>query len=106
MLSKKYRLSTERYNTVWKHCVVLRSPHLLVRVLKNTQSFFCAVTAGKKIVSTAVQRNTLRRKVYACVEMILREYPHITGEYVIVVTQQPLPRSTTLCDEIRGLLLH
>lgn len=104
MISKKHRLSKEQFNAVYSRGVVLRSKHFLIRALFDTNDVRFAVAVGKKTEKTATGRNTLRRKVFACLSSCVRDKKISHGAFVVSVLAPKLPAHTKMCDEISGMM--
>lgn len=63
MFSKKQRLNTEEFNTVFKQGKGLRSPFFVFKYKKSGLPYpRFAVAVSKKIAKTAVQRHLLKRR--------------------------------------------
>jgi len=103
MISKKHRLTTQRFDAVFANGVVFRSKHFLMRALVGSPTPAFAVVVGKKITKTAVRRNTLRRKVFRCLLKCLQEKKELRGEYIFFLRTDNIP-TEELCDEIHRAL--
>lgn len=92
MISSQQRLGARDVQAVLKHGVFLRGQSCTVRYLPATK-FACAVVVSKKVHKKAVDRNTLRRKVYRALSPLLAQtVPQV--EVVIMPTQAMVPYTT------------
>lgn len=103
MISKKHRLTTQRFDAVFSRGVVFRSKHLLVRTLPDSPTPAFAAVVGKKIAKTAVRRNTLRRKIFQCISRYIQDKKNIHGEHIFFLRTTEVS-ADELCDEIHRAL--
>lgn len=103
MISKKHRLTTQRFDAVFSRGVVFRSKNFLIRALPDSPTPAFAVVVGKKIAKTAVQRNTFRRKVFQCLLRYVQEKKDAHGEYIFFLRSADIS-ADELCDEIHRAL--
>jgi ribonuclease P protein component len=74
MLAKQHRLSAKEMRHVLRHGAFLAHKHVCVRYLPaDTQKY--GVVVSKKGGITAVQRNSVRRKVYGLLKDIKHTHP-------------------------------
>ncbi len=71
MLKKKERLTRKEFDRFFSIGKRLHSPYLQLIYAEN-DTFHGAVVVGKKVAKKAVDRNTLRRRLYAQVYRDLR----------------------------------
>lgn len=65
MLAKRNRLSAAGVQAVRTCGRVYKSPHFVVRIEKDPEEAGVAVVVSRKIAPKAVNRNRLRRRLYA-----------------------------------------
>jgi ribonuclease P protein component len=74
MLPKKKRLSREAFNTIFTKGHRSHSPFLQI-ITSKTDTFHGSVVVGKKVYQKAVDRNKLRRQLYALLYHFSKQAP-------------------------------
>ncbi len=69
MLPKSQRLRTSDFKE-FRGSSVFHTPHFLLRVKKGAASFRAAAVVSAAVAKKAVERNLLRRRVYAILERL------------------------------------
>lgn len=85
MLKRKERLTRAEFDTVFVAGKRVHSPLLQVIVAPST-SFHGAVVVGKKVYKKAVDRNKLRRQLYALVYQFSKNN-NVTTKTFITITK-------------------
>lgn len=103
MLRKANRLNRAQFNDVFTSGKRYHSPFVQIIVDKNTP-FHGAVVVGKKVYKKAVDRNTLRRRLYGA---LYRYYKttKVSGTYIIIA--KPATKKATrkeILDDIEKVL--
>lgn len=83
MFKKTERLTKLEFNSVFKSGRRFNSAHLTVVYSPDT-SLHASVVVGKKVARQAVRRNTLRRRIYARLRLILKANS-VTGVYIVIL---------------------
>ena len=105
MLSRSQRLSGEQLDAVMEKGRATHSSLFWMRTLKYEGLTKVAAIAPQKIAKTAVQRNSLRRKMY---ESIKPFFGSITPNHLIVVcAKEPVKKSVfkDLAKEMREIFV-
>jgi len=85
MLSKSARLSRAEFS------VVFTRPEKRVHISEcsiyyaSSPTFKASVVVGKKVAKLAVQRNRLRREVYAQIQTALQNDTALHGQYIFIL---------------------
>lgn len=86
MISRKHRFhGYGSFSYVYQHGQTVRGPLFAIKSVRNQKrdSYRAAVVVGRKVNSSAVKRNRIRRRLYA----ILRELaPQLPEAHDIVIT--------------------
>ena len=83
MLAKKNRLTTKKFQEVFKKGEVIHTPLFMGRKMFSVdKNSHFAVVVSKKIARRAVDRNKMRRRVYAEIENIL---PNISPPIQMII---------------------
>jgi len=104
MLKKKQRLTKKMFDHVFSTGVRKHSPTIqLIHV--PGEIFYGAAVVGKKVHKKAVDRNKLRRRMYAALYRVYKE-ESLTGTYILVA-KSPIKEVSTkdLIDELKQVLL-
>jgi ribonuclease P protein component len=72
MLPKRQRMRKEQFSRVLLKGVAYHTPHFLLRTIPASTAGF-AVSVSKKVAAQAVDRNRVRRRVYATLAGIIPE---------------------------------
>lgn len=85
MLAKAHRLSRPEFSKVFAY--PQKRLHFPLYSLYQVQSpdFKASVVVGKKVAKLAVQRNHLRRRVYAALQQYFRTTPKQSGTWIIII---------------------
>jgi len=85
MLAKKFRLKAKEFSCVWEKGKAFSSPYFLFKILPNDLPYcrFSAV-APRRLFPRAVQRNRMRRQIYALAAPYVSSAP---GKDIIVVAR-------------------
>lgn len=76
MLPKKRRVTTEQFKNILTKSTVHHSAHLSLRITKDmAQLSRFSVVVSKKVARSAVERNSLKRKVYTTLEGLMVHVP-------------------------------
>jgi ribonuclease P protein component len=107
MLKKAHKLSRTQFTEYFRigkrhhfeHLTIIHSP---------AKTFLCTVVVGKKVAKSAVKRNTIKRRVFARLFLIQKEYTP-TGVFIIIIKPSFHSLSRAAADEffhksIAGLL--
>ena len=82
MLAKKQRLTKKEFDRVFAQGKRSHSPTLQLIYLPDS-NFRAAVVCGKKVFPKAVDRNLLRRRMYALLAQYHKHH-NITGAYIVI----------------------
>jgi ribonuclease P protein component len=82
MLKKHQRLTRSEFETYFKQGKRFHSEHLTLIYLPHS-SFHAAVVVGKKVSKKAVERNHIRRRVYAL--LYTKKQAHATGIIIALI---------------------
>jgi len=100
MLKASARLSREEFMKAFKGARRVRFPGIQV-LYSPDSSFKVSAVVSKKIASTAVRRNYMRRSVYAAARDWYTSAPHATGTYIFVLQSDAKSISiSTLRDSV------
>lgn len=103
MLSKKERLSRAEFDTVFARGKRIHSPSIQL-ICSPSATFHGSVVVGKKVYKKAVDRNKLRRRLYA----VLYQFSKTTLEpmtYIVVTKPASSGASrTVLAQELHASL--
>lgn len=102
MLTKKKRLTRIQFDSAFSKGRRIHSPLLQV-IVAQSHSFHGAVVVGKKVYKKAVDRNTLRRQLYAIVYQFSKSN-NVTTKTFITITKPAITKATK--QEIRSELEH
>jgi ribonuclease P protein component len=83
MLKKNNRLSRTEFSKYFKTGKRFHFDELTV-VYSPAPTFLCAVVVSKKVSKGAVRRNTLKRRVYARLSKIQKEYVTM-GVFIVIL---------------------
>jgi ribonuclease P protein component len=100
MLKKKERLTRAEFDTAFAAGKRVHSPLLQV-IVAPSPSFHGAVVVGKKVYKKAVDRNKLRRQLYATVYLFSKKEGVVTKTF-ITITKPAIINATP--TEIRAAL--
>jgi ribonuclease P protein component len=103
MLAKKHRLNAHAVREVLARGSIKRTATFVTRVLPSP-AFQCAVVVSKKIAKTAVERNRIRRVVYAKIASNKPWNAHTVHAYVLTVRSSTLPSGEALAAELAQVL--
>lgn len=92
MLNKKQRLERASFDRCFLNGKKQHSPHLTL-VYMPEDVFKAAVVVGKKVYKRAVDRNRLRRQLYAELAEQQKQSPR-TGFYIVMV--KPAAKNTSV----------
>ncbi len=101
MLAKKNRLNREAFNKVFSHGKRFHGETMQL-IVAPSPTFHGSVVVGKKVFSHAVQRNKLRRRIYAQLAAHQNE-----SAYTCIVIVKPTIKTLPVAkikEEIVGLL--
>ena len=104
MLKKTQRLTTRQFNEVMAKGKIVRSPLFLLRILDqagppNDPGSRVSAVAPTKVAKKAVERNRIRRRVYAAVRPILPLMKE--GVRVLILAKTVPAASADLTAELR-----
>jgi ribonuclease P protein component len=105
MLPKKQRLTSAEVTSVASAGKVIRTESFFVKYLPFSR-FACSVVVSKKTVRLAVNRNKLRRQVYAVITDTTRKDRFRLAGYVLTLKKVPLPEKTLLRKEIEKIFSY
>ncbi len=92
MLSKKERLTRTLFNRSFSVGKRTHTPHVQL-IVSKTEAFHGSVVVSKKVYKKAVDRNKLRRQLYAQLYQFNKAYP-TTNTYILItkpsITNVPL----------------
>ena len=94
MLKKQQRLTKKEFDTYFKSGKRSHSP-LMQLIYAPDSSFHGAAVAGKKVSKKAVERNTIRRRMYAALYALSKE-EQLAGVYIMIA--KPEARSASYSD--------
>lgn len=83
MFKKTERLTKPEFEAFFKSGKRFNFSHLTI-VYSHSPSIHASVVAGKKVAKQAVRRNTLRRRIYARLRLMLKANS-VTGVYIVLV---------------------
>jgi ribonuclease P protein component len=101
MLQRSQRLSVEQFNVVMAKGKISQSPFFSIRFMKCKGPTKISAVAGQKIFKKAVERTTLRRKIY---EVVRNMYPLLVPEsHIAVFAKQSLDSldHQTMAEELK-----
>ena len=104
MFKKTQRLNRTAFTNYFKIGRRFHSDNFTL-IYSPTPFFAAAVVVGKKVHKQAVDRNTLRRRVYAAVRMYMDDTINAKGMYIII--SKPTAKNLTrlaIAPEISSLL--
>ena len=101
MLKRRERLSRREFDTLYKKGHRIHGDHFLY-IVSSDSAMKCGVSVSKKVHKHAVDRHTLRRRVYAVLE---EHRTHLSKKHIIVVVH-PSARSLTRADLRKELSAH
>ena len=92
MLKKKERLKRKEFDEVFARGKRLHSP-IVQLIYAPSDTFHGAAVVGKKVYKKAVDRNSLRRRLYGLLYTVLRPASPL-GTYILIAKPQiaQLPR--------------
>lgn len=103
MLPKKERLTKVAFDRSFSLGKRYHSPHFQLIVTSSTQ-FHGAVVVGKKVYKRAVDRNRLRRQLYATVYRWHKAHPLYSNTYLVITKPSAKTASAaTLRAELQTL---
>lgn len=92
MVKKGHRLSRKEFNEIFRAGRAFNFPHFVVKYKSSKLPYSRAgISCGLKVSKKAVQRNTLRRKLYEVVRSQQEFVPR--GDYIIIVRPSALTLS-------------
>lgn len=104
MLSKGQRLNRTEFTTARKQGVTIHHTlfSLFIGNSPDTKSHF-SIVVSSKVAKTAVSRNTIRRRVYTCLEKVALPAP----KSYIVYAKGPIVGAKTdlICDSLTSLII-
>ncbi|OGG88909.1 ribonuclease P protein component [Candidatus Kaiserbacteria bacterium RIFOXYD1_FULL_42_15] len=83
MFKKSQRLSRPQFTTFFKQGVRFQAPELTLIYNANTP-LSVSVVVGKKVFKNAVDRNRLRRRIYAGCKRYFDANKVVLGSYIII----------------------
>lgn len=83
MLKKKERLTRTAFDRSFSIGKRIHSPFFQIIYSPGT-SFHGSVVVPKKVYKRAVDRNKIRRQLYACIYQFHKKYPN-TNTYIVIV---------------------
>lgn len=98
MLPKSRRLSASHVRGVLTQGTAFRTPHFLFRSVA-ARSFRCAVIVSKKIAPHAVDRNRMRRMVYAEIAGLLKKNCS-KNAHITCTVQKKITRGVDVSGEL------
>lgn len=81
MLPRVNRVQSWFFRNLRKPAFSVSTPTLSVKVYKSEKDKKFAVIVSKKVAKNAVERNSIRRKVFVCIQERIEEIPN--GIYLI-----------------------
>jgi len=103
MLSKKFRLSKQDIERVYKRGKTFRDSFLVIRFLPNNSGHYrFATVIPKKVALKATQRNRLKRKTFAFLEEILKEVK--IGNFDIILSFKTIPEEQSIKPVLSKIL--
>lgn len=105
MLSRSQRLSGEQLDAVMEKGRVAHSSLFLVRALVGQKDIRVAAIASKKIAKTAVERNAIRRKIYAAVRPTKDRF--VPGAHIALFAKTGVLRSPSqeIATDLKNLFV-
>ncbi len=105
MLKKKERLTKKEFDHFFRIGCRYNSPSIQLIHTATDKKFHGAVVVGKKVYKHAVDRNRLRRRLYAVLydEKIKKLF--LTGVYIVIT--KPTAKTTSISivrEELRNLI--
>ncbi|MDA8611254.1 ribonuclease P protein component [Candidatus Pacebacteria bacterium] len=97
MLSKRDRITTERFKDIIENGKTVRSAVLYTKLLPNKIHRF-SVVVPKKVVKSAVRRNLLKRKIVASISNNWENF--VPADYIIFATEQVIGSNGVVLDNI------
>ena len=94
MLKKKQRLTKAAFDQYFKSGKRIHTP-LFQLIYTPCNTFHGAVVAGKKVSKKAVDRNVVRRRIYAALYALYKEQS-CTGVYIVIA--KPVVKSATYSE--------
>jgi ribonuclease P protein component len=93
MLKKSERVARPDFASFFKRGKKIHSDHMMAVVCPHP-TFHASVVVSKKVSKLAVERNTLRRRVYAQLQTLRKQ--NFTG--VIIITLKPSFKALTRAE--------
>ena len=84
MLSKTNRLTRKEFDLYLKGGKKYHFPHCSISHTPHSESFHGAVVVGKKVAKRAVERNKLRRRIYALLYRLVK-VEQKAGVYIVMI---------------------
>lgn len=108
MLKKSERLTKKQFDSFFAQGKRFHFPYCTIVYTPQSDGFHGAVVVGKKVAKRAVDRNTIRRRVYSQLYSLVKETGR-TGVYIVLIKPGfiALPRSQAaeeIAYAIAGLL--
>lgn len=102
MLPKKQRLTRNEFDQVFKDGKRLHTP-IAQLIYKQSDTFHASAVVGKKVYKKAVDRNTLRRRLYGLLYGLKHAAPGMT---YILIAKPPIAKLArkAMREEIQTLL--
>jgi len=94
MFKKTKRLSRPQFTEYYKKGVRFQTPELTL-VYNANIPLLVSVVVGKKVFKNAVDRNRLRRRIYASIRRYFTAKEVFSGSYIII-TKPPAAKLTRL----------
>lgn len=88
MLSKRHKLNSQEFKTVFDNGKTVHSDYFTVKYLSHQDVFKAAVAVSKKHTKTAVRRNYKRRVIYNAIVQLYKEEPTRDHIYAIFILKK------------------
>lgn len=94
MFTKKQRLTKKEFEYVFKNGKRIHSP-VVQLIYTPTDEFHCSAVVGKKIYKKAVDRNRLRRRMYA---VAYKSFKNVVKNGSFILVAKPALREVPKSD--------
>lgn len=98
MLPKKHRLTYRESEALLKNSFSLASPFFTLKVRYGLESTKCSVAVPKRVAKKAVERNRIRRRIYAACREVFEEFP--LGVHILLFARKGV--EGTSLEEIKA----